>query len=86
MTEINTILDLIGTTAENRGILSVDTYAEKVAIASQILATQRCLLIIDNLESLDSEQQQRIFAFLENLPRPSKAENPPCLAALYRFG
>ncbi|MEZ4622942.1 MAG: NB-ARC domain-containing protein [Caldilineaceae bacterium] len=73
VTEINTILDLIGTTAENRRILSVDSYNEKAEIALQILATQRCLLIVDNLESLDAEQQKKILTFLENLPRPSKA-------------
>lgn len=72
VTSINTILDLIGTTAENRSILSKDRYEEKEAIALNILANQRCLLVVDNLESLDKEEQQKILTFLENLPRPSK--------------
>ena len=73
VTSINTILDLIGTTAENRSILSVNSYSQKETIARHILAAQRCLLIVDNLESLDKEEQQKILTFLENLPPPSKA-------------
>ena len=73
VTSINTILDLIGTTAENRSVLSVDSYAQKVAIVQRLLAGERCLLIVDNLESLDPAEQQKIFVFLENLPPPSRA-------------
>ena len=73
VTSINTILDHIGTTAENRSVLSVDSYAEKEAIIRRLLAAERCLLIVDNLESLDKEEQRNIIAFLENLPHPSKA-------------
>jgi len=73
VTSINTILDHIGTTAENRSVLAVDSYTQKEAIVRRILATERCLLVVDNLESLDKEEQQKILALLENLPRPSKA-------------
>jgi tetratricopeptide (TPR) repeat protein len=73
VTAMNTILDHIGTTAENRSVLSVDNYAQKETIIRTLLATERCLLIVDNLESLEKEEQQKILAFLENLPRPSKA-------------
>ena len=72
ITSIETILDAIGTTLGNREILCVADYDDKAKIVRKLLTHHHCLLIVDNLESLSEAEQQRICAFMENLPRPSK--------------
>lgn len=72
VTSIETLLDAVGTTLGNREILSVSDYGAKEKIVRKLLMHHHCLLIVDNLESLPEEEQQKICTFMENLPRPSK--------------
>jgi tetratricopeptide (TPR) repeat protein len=72
VTSMETILDAIGTTLGNREILSTADYTGKEKIARKLLAQSHCLLIVDNLETLSEQEQQRICTFMANLPRPSK--------------
>ncbi len=72
-TSLDTILDTIGTTLGKREVLSMSRTEEKLAIIRELLLTINCLVVIDNLETLSEETVDRIFAFLKDLPGPSKA-------------
>jgi len=73
VTSMETILDVIGTTLGNRKVLSVSQLAAKEEIVRRCLMNERCLIVVDNLETLTTAAKLKICTFLENLPRPSKA-------------
>jgi tetratricopeptide (TPR) repeat protein len=61
---INSIIEVLGYETSVS-----DPLSEKEKRVSKLLKTAKCLLIIDNLETVEDEQ---IFDFIINLPEPSK--------------
>jgi len=70
---LDAILDTIGTTLGKREVLSISKTEEKLDIIQELLSMSNCLVVIDNLETLSEEALNQIFAFLTDLPSPSKA-------------
>jgi tetratricopeptide (TPR) repeat protein len=62
---VNTILEVLGF-----GTSIVQKLNEKIKMVNGLLSTAKCLIIVDNLETVEDE---RIFDFLKDLPEPSKA-------------
>lgn len=68
----NTLDDLfreVATVLEQPAILQA-SLAERRGLVERALAARRCLLIVDNLETVDDEE---LLSFLRELPEPTKA-------------
>lgn len=72
-TPLEAVLENIGRTLKVREVLTLQTLPEKRRRVSELLSTNSCLVIIDNLEALSEDAQDEIFTFLKELPVPSKA-------------
>lgn len=70
---LEAVLTNIGRTLEVREVLTLPSVDEKRRRAVELLSTNKCLIVIDNLESLSQPAQDEVFAFLKELPEPSKA-------------
>jgi tetratricopeptide (TPR) repeat protein len=64
-TLLNTVLEVLGF-----GASTIESLDEKEKQVGRLLRTVKCLIVVDNLETVEDE---RIFDFLKNLPEPSKA-------------
>jgi tetratricopeptide (TPR) repeat protein len=73
-TPLEAVLESIGRTLQVRDVLAMSNLHEKRRRVSQLLSTNSCLVVIDNLETIVSKDaQDEIFTFLKELPVPSKA-------------
>ena len=73
VTSYEDILDTIGLVLGSRQIKSAADDAGKLRIVTNLLTARSCLIVIDNLEDLRREDLDRLQAFLQEYPGPSRA-------------
>ncbi|HYN90207.1 MAG TPA: NB-ARC domain-containing protein, partial [Ardenticatenaceae bacterium] len=70
---LEAILNTVAVVLGQRGVLALPTLDEKLVTINRLLAGTATLLVLDNLESLPGTEQARLFAWLRELPVPTRA-------------
>lgn len=70
---LEAILNTISVVLGQRSVLALPTLDEKLSAVNRLLAATTTLLVLDNLESLPTSEQTRLFGWLRELPSPTRA-------------